>query len=442
MAISRGRRPRKTSKSRQGRSGDPRKAAAQEPALALMSTLADPDQVSSLVDAQAMLSHLLGMAYASQTFDKQAIVDALCNDLLIVAETSRRPGAVELLATLAGVGGDAVAERADAMVRLRLAEAPRPEIAPWALGPRGLTCTQAYRLVDEYGDVEQYAAVFAHDREVPGDAAGDRDALLWLLDTNDNGSARDVFPVDDVDSLLASLRELVDEPDPDGPRPSLQEIDPAELRAHVEAGMALETMTMGPPEEESYADFRALALGRLRLLPPAAELPERLGDGARDELLERFLASTEAAGLLTAVEHPEDHNVRFVVRLAIDHAVDYAGGDPLRVSPRSVETLMLDWLPRKAFLDPDDVGWLPDILKAWASFAYQQSGRRTELVGAVHRTVDEATPEFGRLMGTGEGRGVAGQILAGLMDEGVDLTDPVALQAAIARYNAGLGDDR
>ena len=51
-------------------------------------------------------------------------------------------------------------------------------------------------------------------------------------------------------------------------------------------------------------------------------------------------------------------------------------------------------------------------------------------------------PDYLELMASGELRSLSTQILAGLVADGFDITDPEQLSAGLERYNAGLDDTR
>jgi hypothetical protein len=390
-----------------------------------MSVLAEVD---SAVRAEHEVSSALGVAYSNTDWPRTDAVTALAEDLLLGATTDAgRPGSAELLAALASVAPDEVAEKAR-----ELAGDVPPDATPvadWITDIGSWVCEETFRLVDDYGDSEHWGAVFT----TPSGA--DRHAFLWLIDNTENGYLEDIIFDPEAEHLLEQLPAMLEEHDV-----RKMPADPAELHAVVADAMRLTDSTVELPEEEDYGLHRALTISRLRRLP-APQRRELADSDERDEVIEAFIASPQAQALLHPAdgEAPDEDTVRFVSRLALDHAVDYTGGEPLRVTPLTVTVFMTEWVPRKAMLDPEDVAWLPDVLRAWIGYAFEQTGRPEAIRDEALEAVSDLTPEFGRMIGTGEGRGFAGQLLAGFLDEGVDITDSDQLAAAIERYNESLG---
>ncbi|HTY72298.1 MAG TPA: hypothetical protein VMI11_07710 [Actinomycetes bacterium] len=426
MPVSRGRK-RKPDRSRGPghRRSDPRKV----PRL-LMRSLADPG-LNSPLHAEVELSYALGAAYrVSEAGHRADIEEQLARQLLEEAQVSTSPGARELLAVLASIGPDAVA--AEAMQALTSADQDDSSQRSWLADVGRWECTEALHMSDEDGDVEEWAAFFA----LPDGT--ERHGMVWLVDMTASTWAADAFLVVGHDEVVAHMRE-----DAEREGLSLEPVDPGLLHRMVRDAMRLTDMSDPAPESETYSEFHALARGRLRCLPPPAELPEPLDEQGREALVADFVASTYGQGLLSPAdgeEAPEEDSVRFLARLLVDHAVDVTGGEPLRVTPATVETFMLDWVPRKVLLEPDDAGRLPEVTRAWVRYAYAVTGRPDERREATLAAVTTYTPEFGRMVASGEGRGLGAQLLAGFMDQGVDITDPDALAAAVERYNASLGD--
>ena len=438
MPVSRGRKGKK----RSGRGRSPARRREVSAAEIVLQSLGDPSQTTCVLDADVLVSELLGIAYVaggeSGAHDAVEAVDDFAEELLELAETSEEPGALELLAALASVGPDGIAEAAAAAFEIRRTAQPDRPVAPWVGDYASLVCTGAYRSTDTYGDLTQYVATFGHG---PGNPDLPSHLVLWLLDANSNGGADDIIVVDDADQAMRRLHQLID--DGDGEMSALAEVDAAELRAAVSLGMDLETMTDGAPEEESYCTLRSLAYGRLRLLPATDEADaaeELVSPEERDAVVEAFRRSPEAADLraepAASAEPLDDDALRMLAGLAVDFAADYAGGDPLRISPASATMFLLDWVPRQVILDAEDTAALPVVLTAWATYSCRVRERGTP--APIHLAIAEVTDDYLELMASGELRSLSTQILAGLVADGVDITDPEQLSAGLERYNAGL----
>ncbi len=164
----------------------------------------------------------------------------------------------------------------------------------------------------------------------------------------------------------------------------------------------------------------------------------------RDAVVEAFLRSPEAADLraepAASAEPLDDDALRMLAGLAVDFAADYAGGDPLRISPASATMFLLDWVPRQVILDAEDTAALPVVLTAWATYSCRVRERGAP--APIHLAIAEVTDDYLELMASGELRSLSTQILAGLVADGVDITDPEQLSTGLERYNAGLDDTR
>jgi hypothetical protein len=114
--------------------------------------------------------------------------------------------------------------------------------------------------------------------------------------------------------------------------------------------------------------------------------------------------------------------------------------DPMRWSPAVAELFLLDWVHRRAVLDMDDAALLPRVVRGWAAYASRTRGLPDEAASATDKAVEEMVPEFARLYTTGERRSPATAAVAQLIAEGVDPTDPEALDRWIAANRDRLDD--
>jgi len=155
-------------------------------------------------------------------------------------------------------------------------------------------------------------------------------------------------------------------------------VEPGLLRAEVERGVTATDRLARVPDQESLVTDRALALARLRLLPVApAKDPAPLTGAERAAMLERFRLAPESQRLhggSTAV---------FCLALILEYADDRPDRDPLRWSPAAVDLFLLDWVPRRAVLDADDIATLPTVLSAWVRWAGRVSGRTPRAVAVT-----------------------------------------------------------
>ena len=153
----------------------------------------------------------------------------------------------------------------------------------------------------------------------------------------------------------------------------------------------------------------------------------------RTHLIEEFLASPEAE--LAGLAHrtgADRESLTYCLALIVDFAT--GRGDATRWSPAGVETFLTSWVHERAILDADDAAVLPDALRAWIAWA----GRRVDLPPAALAetlgTVRSIQAEFARLYATGERLSPASRAMAAMIADGVDLTDPAAVEVWLANY--------
>ena len=244
---------------------------------------------------------------------------------------------------------------------------------------------------DAFGDSTEYLVAFSR--------GGKAHALLWLVDNNVvGGFARDVLVAFDADEVEHQLRELA--AGEDVIPVSVTEVDHALLHGRLLRAMDLETMTIGPPGEKSYARTRMLAYGRLRSLPDPtyADDPVDADDAERDRIVADFLVSPER--LAVSDELLETDDIGALVRMIIAHAVDVIDGSPYRITPSTAELFLMDWVPGNVQLDERQAHLLPIVMEAWTAYAL-----RIEPLGpaeVVIDTISELAPEFDDLMGFGD----------------------------------------
>ncbi len=97
---------------------------------------------------------------------------------------------------------------------------------------------------------------------------------------------------------------------------------------------------------------------------------------------------------------------------------------------------LTDWLPRKAFLDPDQRAALPDTLRRWLCFALQQRRVDPQWIEPVVAAVNIFLPEYLAAVDDESSWGPAKQIAAELTARGIDVTDKAAVDAVISQLNA------
>jgi len=343
----------------------------------------DIERVDGTLDAELLLSTLLGSGYSRLAPDRGAGLDAL------VAEIREAATGHPVAAVLDGPG----------------------EVRP----------TGGYAYGDRYGDQSGYVATFA-------DASGDEHAVVFLVD-HTLGLVKDILVIAPASAVLDQFAGDTDE------MTWSAALDPAAVRAAASAYLRATDLAEELPDAESLVANRWLAGRRLALLPDdAGPAPEPAAE--RDELITLFLAAPEArlAGLTRATGDRLEA-IGYALGLCADFAAA-RGGDPLRWSPIGVESFLLDWVHQRAVLDTQDAEALPEVLSAWVSWAGRRVGLPETAVAATLDRIDALRAEFARLATSGERQSPAVRATAQLVAEGVDLADPAAVEAWLATYNA------
>jgi hypothetical protein len=314
----------------------------------------------------------------------------------------------------------------------------------WISALGNVRLTGAYAYGDRYGDQTSYVVTFAYEDETLG---GPEHAVVVLADHN-LGMAKDIFVAAPAADMIATLRDGAT--DDEATMSWFAEIAPSTVRAAADAYLKCTDMAAELPEGESLPANRALTLARIALLPapeptdaaaagatsagpPNAE-SERLA-AVRTRLIEDFLASPEAdlAGLADRTGG-ERESLTYCLALIVDFAT--GRGDAMRWSPAGVETFLTSWVHERAILDADDAALLPDALRAWIAWAGRRVDLPTAALAETLTAVRSIREEFARLYETGERLSPASRAMAAMIADGVDLTDPAAVEVWLANYTA------
>ena len=387
------------------------------------------------LQSELLLSGLLGMAWGGSEWGRTEAAEALALEV-IDANPTRHPAGGLLLSLIGGVGPESLRERArglrDAGVESGVARWRLPD---W-VDHIGMTSLGGSAIVtDVYGDQTSYYLEFSY----PGAPQPEPHVLVVLVDYNLH-LVKDMF-VRVGPGILELLAALGDEDD----GTTLAEMDPQTAADDIWHHLGITDRTIGEPFGEESAETRYFAAARLAALPPprpdAIDVPE-VAEAERDRIVAAFMNTVAVKDLLSGEgipdAPPDRDSVRFIARVAIDYACDYGAGDPLRWSPTAVELFLTDWAPRKVNWEAEDVLWVPEVLDALVAY----SGKRTRLsrrwIEETRAAVDEYGGDFLALELEGTSKGPAAQIVASMLADGVDLTDELAVQRWINRYNASL----
>lgn len=212
--------------------------------------------------------------------------------------------------------------------------------------------------------------------------------------------------------------------DEDVPMP-ITEQPVAEVLGDLAASLRMTDMTWPRHDDDDFTDHRALAWARCRDHLPDWPDEEGLPGSERERLIEAF-----------TVTSGRDDVSRSLAELFLDYGEGYIRAGPLCWSSGEVMLFLTDWLPRKAMLDAAQRQALPGVLRQWLAFALTERGLDPKWITQVTDAVDTFVPEFRDAFGDQTAWGPAKQIVAELMDRGIDLTDREAIDSAIHALNA------
>jgi hypothetical protein len=370
----------------------------------MLSGARDIALVPHALDAELLVSTLLGGGYAALTPDRGPTLDTLATALDEYAAARDTEPAELVHAVLSGTSS---------------------ERAAWAAALGTVRPTGGWVYGDRYGDETGYLATFAYPDEALG---GPEHAVVFLVD-HTVGLVKELVVIAPAAAVLDQIRG------DDDPMTWYAAMDPGSVRAAADAYLRATDLADELPDSESLTANRYLAGQRLLLLPlSGAAAPAPAPD--RHELIGAFLDSAEVRlSGLTRADGARSEAIGYALGLCLDFA-EARGGDPLRWSPRAVEAFLLEWVHGRAVLDPQDAAVLPDVVAAWASWAGRRVGLPEPAVAQTLDRIDGLRTEFARLCSTGERQSPAVRATAQLVAEGVDTADPAAVEEWLAAYNA------
>lgn len=402
---------------------------------AMLAAFADRLDDDGPLQSELLLSALLGMAWGGSEWSRTEAAEGLALEV-IDANPTRHPAGGLLLSLIAGVGPEALRDRARRLRDSGLAFGTATWRMPqWVdrIGKAGLGGSAI--ATDVYGDQASYYLEFSY----PGGARPEPHVLVVLVDYNLH-LVKDMF-VRVGPGILDVLAALGAEDE----GTALAELDPQSASDDIWHHLGITDRTIGEPFGEESAQTRYVAAARLAALPPprpdaidVADVPE----AERDRIVAAFMKTVAVRDLLsgegTPDAPPERDTVRFIARIAIDYACDYGVGDPLRWSPMAVELFLTDWAPRKVNWEAEDVLWVPEVLDALVAYSGRRKGLGRRWIEETREAVDEYGGDFLALELEGTSKGPAAQLVASMLADGVDLTDELAVQRWVSRYNASL----
>ena len=418
--------------------------------------------VRSPLDAELIVSEMLGTWWGRSLHDPQDVEDVIGGGLVGYAARQGTPAALALLAGIACLGTTRQATAAEqAALELMERGVRRPR---WADHVGAVAPGDCYVNHDAYGDRDEVVCTFSYAGEEPH-------ALVVAIDYNSHGMIRDGWVTSEVEKLLERGGQGSGAGGAGTGGARLEPLPAGQARHMLATGLAETDSAAAPPVSESFPAYHAFIRARVRTLPPGkgvtASVPAaRRAPWSKDRramLAAEFLASDEA----------EDLSDRKAASRCADHIIDYGCDQdfnrPLRVSPVKAERFLLDWLPRKVMLAPEEQHAMPHVLAAWVRWAGNHEGLGADAIresmdavfdsmGAFARTYHDPAAFgldrklVGRLLPDGDLEALARRAFAfPLLDgrsEGVDLgaldpSDPQDRRALLeaAHEMAGTADD-
>ena len=217
---------------------------------------------------------------------------------------------------------------------------------------------QAYMYEYELGDTYTVILISRY----PGAEA--QHELVAFIDANfgwfvDIGAFGKASPVDD-DDLGGDVRR--------------REVPLDEARAHIERALGFAPALMDHPDAAKIVSRLRLIAHYVESLPDGFELPERqpIADDERDAIVDAFLQSTHGQALIESSEFSDEAALREIVQSIVVLAYDLLNGQPLRVTPQSIELLMMAL--QGSDIENDRVATSPAVLRAYVPYAHEQNG--------------------------------------------------------------------
>lgn len=288
----------------------------------------------------------------------------------------------------------------------------------WSSGAGRARVEHAWLSTDPFGDQDFLVGRFSYLGEHAHDVA-------VLVDHNINDIAKDIGIVLATEDLRAHWEGQSDL--------GVRDIDDQEYADRLADALTCLDMTWDPPITEDARMLRPLLDARLVFLPRAKAIKRReVSQAARGRLYAAFRRSEPGRALGRDTQ---------LARLFIDYGSDYHL-DGLHWSPIVVELLLTDWLPRKVSLTAEEVEQLPGVLRSWLQFVSQERGFEDRLTAEMLAAVDEYADDFRKAVTDPSTYGPAKSVAAQMQADGVDFSDPAAVQAWIEAFNARPFEER
>ncbi len=280
------------------------------------------------------------------------------------------------------------------------------------------TVVSALRIEDIFGEAIQYAL----DLRYPDGSEG---ILAVLIDRLMGSIVKDIMVLPDI----VSFTDAID----DTPELSYCSVPIGEAKAATEDAFAINDMTV---DIEEVISDEAIGLRPMLEMILAqhqrGSIPEKaIESEARSSLAEEFNQWARS-------EDPSiSDDLLSWASLPIDFAIDYGHGDPTKWGPNAT-IAFLDWSTRKVMASTEEMLQIPEMMRVFVPWAHEKAGWGTIHLDRSLQAIEDFLPIFEETIADPGSKSLTQQILGQALD-GVDLTDPAAIDAAMNAYNAGLG---
>lgn len=225
---------------------------------------------------------------------------------------------------------------------------------------------------------------------LPVSIVGDEVTVVAYIDHNMGTLVKDAFVLEGSgDEAIEGFRTAA----ADDPDTTFTTIDRADARARITGAIELAAMTHPAFESETWPACRAFVEWVVARLPGGGSGHVRpvWSEAEVQSLTDRFLASPHGRA------HDNDL-ARDQLEWILWFGTDYGPSDPLRWSTVKVELLLLDWLPRKVMVEPDQLTGVPDVLSDLIRFVHEDMGIRSKLTDETLAGLDRHARDYQRII--------------------------------------------
>ena len=379
--------------------------------------------------------------------------------LIAYAAARGSPASLSLLRSLAAVVPEPYRTRAgDAGDQMAADGVDEPS---WATSVRRAAPTTAWLSHDPVHD-DGISVMVGFDGPAGPDVVG------LYIDHNLGGVAKDAFVLSaEMDEVVSALRSSTT-----ASGIEFRSISLVEAASRWRRALALTDAAADAPVTPDVYHLRALIDTRLTSMPAGPDVEwqsagavtniydglgidvgggreaTRRGEERRQRLLAEFLGSDEVMALSWAARSADPDTVNrtaatigYLASQVMGFSFGHVLGATLRFSPVMVEVFCLDWAPRRIPGDENDFALLPDVLVAWIRFAGRRRGIPNEAVDETVAAVERYRQAMLDRARDPASWGPAKTMAMTIIERGIDVTDPAAVEAFVDDINRNGGVD-